>query len=60
MVGDTEADILAGQATGLSTAALSCGVRSHTYLERLKPSKVYSCLMSAACEVVNTPLFQAA
>ena len=60
MVGDTEADILAGQATGLSTAALSCGVRSSTYLERLKPSKVYGCLMTAAREVVNPPFFQAA
>lgn len=60
MVGDTEADILAGQATGLSTAALSCGVRSSTYLKRLKPSKVYGCLMTAAREVVNTPLLQAA
>lgn len=60
MVGDTEADILAGQATGLSTAALSCGVRSTSYLERLQPSKVYSCLMTAAREVVNPPIFQAA
>ncbi len=60
MVGDTEADILAGQAAGLSTAALSCGARSSSYLERLKPSKVYSSLMMAAREVVNPPVFQAA
>lgn len=60
MVGDTEADVLAGQAMGLSTAALCCGVRSKAYLQQLEPSKVYDCLMSAALELGSAALLQAA
>jgi phosphoglycolate phosphatase len=40
IIGDTEADILAGQALGLSTVALSCGIRSQAYLQRLAPTTV--------------------
>ena len=53
MIGDTEADVLAGQAMGLPTAALSCGVRSETYLRQLGPSEVYGCLSTAARDVVT-------
>lgn len=60
MIGDTEADILAGQAMGLSTAAIACGVRSETYLQQLAPSEVYRCLMTAARGVVKTATSQAA
>ncbi|KPQ37551.1 MAG: putative phosphatase [Phormidesmis priestleyi Ana] len=60
MIGDTEADVRAGQLMGLSTAALCCGVRSKTYLQTLSPSKVYGCLMTAALDVVKMPLLQAA
>ncbi len=60
MVGDTEADVLAGQAMGLSTAALSCGVRSSAYLQQLEPSKIYDCLMTAAVELGKATLLQAA
>lgn len=60
MIGDTEADVLAGQAIGLSTAALSCGVRSHTYLQNLEPSKMYGCLMSAARDLAQTSMLQIA
>ena len=60
MVGDTEADILAGQSAGLSTAALSCGVRSKTYLQHLRPSKIYDCLMTAAIDLGKAPVLQAA
>lgn len=60
MIGDTEADILAGQAMGLSTAALACGVRSETYLQQLAPSKVYRCLMTAARDLARTATPQAA
>jgi phosphoglycolate phosphatase len=60
MVGDTEADVLAGKAMGLSTAALYCGVRSEAYLQALAPSKIYACLMSAAVELGNATLRQAA
>ena len=60
MVGDTEADVLAGQTMGLATAALSCGVRSHHYLQRLSPTKVHSCLLGAAREIVASAVLQAA
>ncbi len=60
MVGDTEADILAGQSAGLSTAALSCGVRSKHYLQHLQPSKIYDCLMTAAISLGKAPTLQAA
>lgn len=60
MIGDTEADILAGQAMNLSTAALACGIRSAAYLKTLKPSKLYSGLMAAASEVVDSAMLQAA
>ncbi len=48
MVGDTEADILAGQAVGIPTVALTCGIRSQTYLEQLSPTVIYGDLLSAA------------
>ncbi|MGC1309488.1 MAG: HAD hydrolase-like protein [Phormidesmis sp.] len=54
MIGDTEADIVAGQSLGLSTAALSCGVRSEAYLRQLGPSKIYDCLLSAAYKAVES------
>lgn len=60
MVGDTEADVLAGQTMGLSTAALSCGVRSAAYLSKLSPSDIYDCLLTAAREVVDAAVPKAA
>jgi phosphoglycolate phosphatase len=47
MIGDTEADVQAGQALGLSTVALTCGMRSHSYLQRLQPTTVQANLTSA-------------
>jgi phosphoglycolate phosphatase len=47
IIGDTEADILAGQALGLSTVALSCGIRSQAYLKRLEPTTVQPNLQMA-------------
>jgi phosphoglycolate phosphatase len=47
IIGDTEADILAGQALGLSTVALTCGMRSHDYLQRLEPTTVLPDLPTA-------------
>ncbi len=48
MIGDTEADILAGQATGIPTIALTCGIRSKSYLQRFTPTRIHSDLLSAA------------
>jgi phosphoglycolate phosphatase len=47
IIGDTEADVQAGQALGLSTLALTCGMRSHSYLQRLQPTTVQADLRSA-------------
>lgn len=48
MIGDTEADIIAGQATGVKTIALTCGIRSRGYLESFTPTHIHSDLLSAA------------
>ncbi len=48
MVGDTEADVLAGQATDIPTIALTCGIRSQTYLKKFEPTRIHSDLLSAA------------
>ncbi|MBW4576159.1 MAG: HAD family hydrolase [Aphanothece sp. CMT-3BRIN-NPC111] len=47
MVGDTEADILAGQAWGIPTIALTCGIRSCYRLKKFQPTHIYSDLLSA-------------
>jgi len=48
MVGDTEADILAGQAAGLETVALTCGIRSASYLQRFRPTRTLNNLWAVA------------
>jgi phosphoglycolate phosphatase-like HAD superfamily hydrolase len=40
MIGDTEADVVAGQALNVSTIALTCGIRSHNYLAQLNPTRI--------------------
>ncbi|HEY9825021.1 MAG TPA: HAD family hydrolase [Stenomitos sp.] len=53
VIGDTEADILAGQALGMSTLAVSCGIRSQSYLERLEPTAVLPNLTAAVQYLLN-------
>lgn len=48
MVGDTEADILAGQALSIPTIALTCGIRSPSMLKKFQPTYIQSDLLSAA------------
>jgi phosphoglycolate phosphatase len=48
MIGDTEADVFAGQSLGISTIALTCGIRSHSYLSQLQPTRIHSDLVSAS------------
>lgn len=48
MVGDTEADVLAGQALNIPTVALTCGIRSKRYLQKFNPTRIHSDLLSAA------------
>lgn len=54
MIGDTEADILAGQALGMPTIALTCGIRSQAYLQRFMPTHVHPDLASAAHYLVKS------
>jgi phosphoglycolate phosphatase len=53
MIGDTEADILAGQALGIETIALTCGVRSQGYLEDYHPSCIQTSLLAAVQKIVS-------
>ena len=48
MIGDTEADVVAGQTAGIPTIALTCGIRSKSYLQRFEPTRIHSDLLSAA------------
>ena len=52
MIGDTEADVLAGQTNRISTIALTSGIRSHKYLTQFSPTRIHSDLLSAAHYVV--------
>lgn len=53
IIGDTEADILAGQAAGISTIALTCGIRSPGYLKQFDPSRMHRDLSSAAYDLAS-------
>ncbi|NJN29303.1 MAG: HAD family hydrolase [Synechococcales cyanobacterium RM1_1_8] len=48
MVGDTEADVIAAQRLGLKAIALTCGIRSHSYLRALRPSSLQPNLLVLA------------
>jgi phosphoglycolate phosphatase len=49
MIGDTEADIMAGQAHGIDTVAVTCGIRSSSYLQGFRPTHLMPNLW-AACQ----------
>jgi phosphoglycolate phosphatase len=53
MIGDTEADILAGQTLRMPTIALTCGIRSQSYLQRFEPTRIHSDLLSASHYLVS-------
>jgi phosphoglycolate phosphatase-like HAD superfamily hydrolase len=53
MVGDTEADLLAGQALSIPTIAVTCGIRSHFYLQQFQPTRIHSDLLAAAHYVIK-------
>jgi len=48
MVGDTEADIIAAKAVGISAIALTCGIRSCSYLQQFEPDQICPDLLSTA------------
>ncbi len=47
MIGDTEADIMAGQTLGLDTVAVTCGIRSDSYLKEFRPTHLMPNLWTA-------------
>lgn len=53
MIGDTEADILAGQALEIPTIGLTCGIRSAKYLQQFQPDRIKSDLLSAADSIIR-------
>ena len=53
MIGDTEADVCAGQTVGLPTLALTCGIRSSIYLKGFAPTGVQRDLYNAVCYLTN-------
>ncbi|MBI4785171.1 MAG: HAD family hydrolase [Oscillatoriophycideae cyanobacterium NC_groundwater_1537_Pr4_S-0.65um_50_18] len=53
MIGDTEADVLAGQTLGIPTIALTCGIRSQAYLQRFEPTRIHADLLSASHYLVS-------
>jgi phosphoglycolate phosphatase len=53
MIGDTEADILAGRAMGIPTIALTCGIRSERQLSQLQPTLIKTDLLCAAHYLVG-------
>jgi phosphoglycolate phosphatase len=60
MVGDTEADIVAGKAIDVPTIGLTCGIRSHRQLRQLNPSLIQPDLLSTAHYLiaVNSPTIE--
>jgi phosphoglycolate phosphatase-like HAD superfamily hydrolase len=59
MIGDTEADILAGKAMGIPTIGLTCGIRSYRQLSQLQPTSIEPDLLSAAHRLVGMGCLQA-
>ncbi|MBE9079298.1 HAD family hydrolase [Romeria aff. gracilis LEGE 07310] len=60
MIGDTEADIIAGQQAGLSTAALTCGTRSRSHLQTLHPTALHETLLAAVQAIIHQAQVKAA
>jgi len=54
MIGDTEADILAGQALGIPTIAVTCGIRSHYQLQKHQPNFILSNLVIAVHQLLGS------
>ncbi|MGA1603836.1 MAG: HAD family hydrolase [Prochlorothrix sp.] len=48
MIGDTEADIVAAQTLGIPSIALTCGIRSQSYLTKLQPNAIHGSLLLLA------------
>jgi phosphoglycolate phosphatase len=58
MIGDTEADIIAGKAMGIPTIGLTCGIRSYQQLIQLQPTSIEPDLLSAAHRLLGMSCLQ--
>lgn len=56
VIGDTEADVWSGRNLNISTIALTCGIRSHSYLEKQSPTMILADLVSASNHLVRSPV----
>ena len=54
MVGDTEADVVAGKAHHIGTVALTCGIRSRAYLQQYQPDHICEDLVSVTHSLVSS------
>lgn len=54
MIGDTEADILAAQALGIPTIAVTCGIRSRYQLQKYQPNFILSDLIIAVHHLLGS------
>jgi len=54
MIGDTEADVIAAHTLGIPAIALTCGIRSRSYLAKLKPSTIHSNLLLLAQSIIHS------
>lgn len=53
MVGDTEADVLAAQAVGIPAIAVTCGIRSCSYLKQYQPDYIDRDLLKTVSRLLN-------
>jgi phosphoglycolate phosphatase len=54
VIGDTEADVWSGRNLNIPTIALTCGIRSHSYLQKQSPTMILDDLISASNHLVRT------
>jgi phosphoglycolate phosphatase len=54
VIGDTEADVWSGRNLDIPTIALTCGIRSHSYLQKQSPTMILTDLLSASNHLVRT------
>ncbi len=48
IIGDTEADVWSGRNLDIPTIALTCGIRSHSYLKKQSPTMILTDLLAAS------------
>jgi phosphoglycolate phosphatase-like HAD superfamily hydrolase len=51
IIGDTGTDVIAGQRLGITTVAVTCGIRSRKLLEEVNPDFIFSDL-KGVCEIL--------